>query len=60
MSRLSNFALQTTAVAILGYVLWWVLYGRPDIPFLVWIMICSVAGLLGLIPCMFVSRERRS
>lgn len=59
MSRLSNFALQVITVAVLGYLLRWVLYGGPAIPFFAWIVICLVAGGLGLIPYMFVRRQRR-
>jgi hypothetical protein len=44
------YATQIFAVAAVGYVLWYFLYGTPDVPFFVWILICVGAGLLGLIP----------
>ena len=60
MSRFSNLALQVITVAILGYLLRWALYGRSDIPFFAWIVICLAAVALGLSPYLFVGSTEES
>ena len=44
------YALQVAVIAIVGYALWYLIYGNPSVPFFVWILICIGAGLLGLVP----------
>ncbi len=51
------YASQVVVVALAGYSLWYLMYGKPDVPLFVWILICVGAALLGLIP--YLLRWRR-
>jgi hypothetical protein len=44
------YAAQVVTVAVVGYGLWYFLYGKPDVALPVWFLICVGAAALGLIP----------
>ena len=51
------YASQVVVIALVGYSLWYLIYGKPDVPLFVWVLICVGAGLLGLIPYLFGPRR---
>jgi len=59
MKRFLVFSLQILVVAIVGYILWYAFYGRPDVPFFAWLIICFGAACLGLIPYLMAEWWRR-
>ena len=44
------YASQVVVTAVVGYALWYLFYGEPKVPFLVWVLICIGAGLLVTCP----------
>jgi hypothetical protein len=53
------FAAQVVTVAVVGYSLWYLLYGKPDVALPVWFLICVGAAALGLIPYFVSSVAKR-
>lgn len=59
MRRLLIYAIQVVAVAMVGYLAWYVLYGGPDMSLSVWLLICILAAALGLVPYVLSGLLRR-
>jgi hypothetical protein len=59
MKSVLVYAAQVVTVAVVGYALWYFLYGKPDVALPVWLLICVAAAALGLTPYLFSALAKR-
>lgn len=59
MKSVLVYLTQVLMIAIVGYALWHLLYGKPDVALPVWVLICLAAAALGLTPYLLHALTRR-
>lgn len=60
MKSVLIYVAQVSVVAVVGYILWLVAYGKPDIAFHIWLLICFAAAALATVPYVIYHFFKRS
>lgn len=50
---------QICVIAVLGYIAWYLLNGRPNFSFISWFLVCLGAALVGLVPYLLIAAFKR-